>query len=162
MDYGTRHCLTCGKEFTATYPNHICCSSECQNARRRESWKRYGEKTRRKQKERLQNLIDENERLKKRVEELEKELEEMISMNNEEEGEEEEEENEAQQTQALPTMYVCERMKLKQMSPLPCGKRSQCHYPMPCKNLPKGMTKEDITLDKLPSRGSQLLPSSFV
>ena len=142
MDYGTRHCLTCGKEFTATYPNHICCSSECQNARRRELWKRYGEKIRKKQKERLQNLIDENERLKKRVEELEKELEDLKSRKDDEK--EEQKDKEIQQTQPLPKMNVCERMHLKQMSPLPCGKRTQCHFPMPCKDVPKGMTKNDI------------------
>lgn len=162
MDYGTRKCLTCGKEFTATYVSMICCSQDCQKLRNKKL--DIGYHKRKLEKYRL--LETENAQLKQRIAELEKELEELKSRKDEEEDEEENEKEDEKevspQAQTLPKMNVCERLHLKQMSPLPCGKRPQCHYPMPCKQMPKGMTKKDITQENLPKYGSQLLSQDYV
>ncbi len=50
----------------------------------------------------------------------------------------------ARDKMASATWYLCERMRLKQTSPLPCGTRPDCFRPDRCKHVPKGKSASDV------------------
>lgn len=115
--YATRTCIICGKTFSPTHSRQrYCCV--CGKNHRSEQAAAYH----RRRKAEIQELIAS----------LEAEIEQLKA------------ENEQLRRQGSVTLtYVCERMKLRTMQPLPCGRRQQCWSPEPCKKVPPELTRQD-------------------
>jgi len=131
--YGTRTCLVCGKEFTADKPQRVCCSAKCQEIRTKDlkvAWDQHAKKSRESV---VATLKAENAALKAEIAELRATLEKA-----------------ATQIQ----WNVCEKLGLRQLSPLPCGKRPACWSPEKCKHVPRGAKKEDAHEPAEEDRGS--------
>ena len=117
--YGDRPCIICGKSFPVRHPAQICCSDACRKIRRRavnsEEKKRY----RRENRELIATLTAEIERLRAENESLHK------------------------LASAYKPTHICERMRIKTMTPLPCGLRQQCWSPSRCEKVPEGLTRKN-------------------
>lgn len=126
IEYGTRACLVCGKEFEVAYPSQLTCSLECRKKRNNQRHQRY----RQKQKERLLNLeavIKEKDAviaslqaelkiLKAQVKKIESKTFKSSQVEN---------------FKAAHKLETCERMKLSALN-LPCGLRNECWEPSKC------------------------------
>ena len=115
--YATKTCVICGKEFVPVGPRQrYCCV--CGHNRQSERATAYRRQRDSRTQELIASLEAEIERLKAENTQLRQKLEPTL-------------------------MYVCERMKLRTMQPLPCGRRQQCWSPEPCKKVPPELTRQD-------------------
>lgn len=157
-NYGERKCLVCGKAFEPELAQIVCCSPECQKQRNKEKsaeWSKIHRSGLHIRLEQLEKSFALLERFVRRVHGMTEE--EMRKIYAEEPtGKEPEPEPEVPQElmetatrlanaltaaskeqQAPPTIYECERMRLKQSTPLPCGKRVECFKPKRCEKAPQ-------------------------
>ena len=131
--YGTRTCLVCGKDFEADKAQRVCCSKECQEKRSRALKTEWDQKRKRSRETQTSRLKAENAALKAEIAELRAALEKA-----------------ATQIQ----WNVCEKLGLRQLSKLPCGKRPACWSPEKCEHVPRGAKKEDAHEPAEEDRGS--------
>lgn len=129
--YGQRTCLICGKSFEAAYAQQVCCSSECQRIRTQQTKNAYGKKKYLGKKQ----LAQENAELKAEITAL----------------------REALEKASMAQWNVCERLNIRQMSKLPCGKRPACWAPDKCSKVPRGAKKEDAHEPAEEGRGTTSL-----
>jgi len=116
MSYATKTCVICGKEFAPIGPRQrYCCV--CGHNRQSERAATYRRQRQGRTQELIASLEAEIERLKAENEQLRKQG-------------------------AVTLMYTCERMKLRTMQPLPCGRRQQCWSPEPCAKVPPELTRK--------------------
>ena len=120
--YGTRTCLVCGKSFEADRPQRVCCSTACQEKRSRALKTEWNQNRKRSRETQTSRLKAENADLKAEIAGLRAALEKA-----------------ATQIQ----WNVCEKLGLRQLTTLPCGKRPACWSPEKCKKVPRGAKKED-------------------
>lgn len=197
-DYGTRKCLVCGAEFTATYPAQITCSKGCYRKRELFTSKVRNDARR----AHYNSLKSEVERLTAELAKAQKELEQIRKpKQNEKDGAAADDVVEAVpaptdlpkleknykpvpskervcpicgktfqttrqftkycsvacRSQAknpnkkktnkdaeVTTMNYCERMKLSQLSPLPCGNKTACFKPFRCEACPPEAVERDF------------------
>lgn len=123
--YETRKCLTCGKAFEPIKPSQVCCTTECQKARKRKLDK-YG--------------YEKGRRIAVEYEALKKELEHVKGINAELEKRIAELSKKGQGKN--PVLHECLRCNVKAMQ-LPCGKNQICWDPNACERC-KGMKKPDF------------------
>ena len=131
--FGIRTCLVCGKTFTADRPQRVCCSTACQEKRTKELKIAWGQNVKKTHEDLVAALRIENAELKAEIAGLREALEKAA---------------------AKIEWNVCEKLGLRQMSKLPCGKRPACWSPEKCKKIPRGAKKEDAHEPAEDDRGS--------
>lgn len=156
-DYGERKCLVCGKAFEPRLAQQVCCSTDCQKQRdkvKSQEWNKIHRPGLRIRLEQLEKSFALLERFVRRVygmteEEMRKIYEEELAGKKPEPEVPQELMETAtrlanamtaasKEQEAPPTMYECKRMRLKQSTPLPCGKRAECFNPKYCRKVPAG------------------------
>lgn len=134
VDYGKRSCLTCGKEFTASYPSQLCCSPACIQSRKRayDAARKKSAVKFRGDFEALQARILSIEERLARLEDLkaapaDEVIGDGLASNDSGVGK--------KKKDALQLTEYCERMRVKATS-LPCGKHERCFEPTRCVKVP--------------------------
>lgn len=153
MDYGKRSCLTCGKEFTASYPSQLCCSLACIQSRKRayDAARKKSAVKFRGDFEALQARILSIEERLARLEDLKAapadevivEEKQLLSSSQDEDPDYLPGDGLAsndsgvgkKKKDALQLTEYCERMRVKATS-LPCGKHERCFEPTRCVKVP--------------------------
>jgi hypothetical protein len=149
MSGETKTCWWCGMPFTVDFHHREYCSKECRERRYAaiRSRRLYGDLACRdfvkEREEACQELRVEIERLKAENSLLEHELEESKAK------------VQRLMSSSKPALQVdenawhyCARMKLRQLTALPCGQRRICWLDIPCSKIPAGMSEADIVPDK--------------
>ena len=116
--YGQRPCIICGTLFDVNHAAQICCSDACRKVRRKAKNAEAKRRSRKEVKDLIISLTAEVELLKAENELLRQQV-----------------------SGPVPT-HVCERMRIKTTTLLPCGRRQQCWSPSKCERVPEGLTRK--------------------